>query len=843
MTSLTHVILSPSQQQPLAYDPLLDDIGYMTCMTLVLLGNYAQTGHLGGPLAYTPYNVAAHLAGPENGGLRYDYRRPKHPYSDKFMMAAGHSVPTCYALWMIMGQALYRKYQQTGDPRYHVEPHAAMLPIDALGFRRGAGALKTLLQETGLEDNPLFAQAKGRGIRALMGHAESTDLTNDVNGGPSGIGMATAAGKAAFWDIVGAPASPKVIALEGEFALTEGHAQELKTQALALQVGKRLRVMVSDNNAGIDDCLIGGKIGGVIASQFSEVYDLVGQWTSYGWNVFTLANGNHYGDVTAALKAMDEVDPHDRRPIVAIGKTIKGYWPGAVDGKIPGYGGDQLVSYPSHPYALKMNSEYFVALAQTFEKQYGVEFEGIRQGPVSDNRERLIQFKTNIDVVMSLLDRNGLGDRLADRLVKIGDTVRDDVKLRISATSDPFLDDRLRVAALPEEPQKLSVRNAISGAEKQINIALFKKPGEVAGARRAISEIIKWMNYVTDGRFFTVAADLSESINVEHGSLWGHYSPTENPLGTRLKAPIQEAGNVSTAIGLVSQSASVDPKKFAGVWALSGTYGAFTPLMYTPARVWSQQNQDSKFRVGVLHILTAHSGPETAADARTHFGIFAPQVWKLFPRGQVINLSFWDYNDVAPGYFAAAEIAARDPHVGIITLEVARPDFAVADRCHFADTDLRAAAKGLYVIRDFAPDKPRHGYVIAQGSSSTVNLVKVLPKLEAAGVNVKVIAAISEDLFDRQPQAYRDSVLPPGARYDLMVVSTGTRRMWPLRDLGPLTDEYSLTSDFDNSWRSGGLELEVIAEAHLDPDTILAGVERFANDRERRISDQRKMIG
>ena len=842
MTTCIQAVPS-SRQQPLAYDPLLDDVGFMTCMTLVLLGNYAQTGHLGGPLAYTPYNVAAHLAGPENGGLRYDYRRPKHPYSDKFMMAAGHSVPTCYALWMIMGQALYRKYQQTGDPRYRVAPHVAMLPIDALGFRRGAGALKTLLHETGLEDHPLFAQAKGRGIRALAGHAESTDLTNDVNGGPSGIGIATAAGKAAFWDIAGAPESPKIIALEGEFALTEGHAQELKTQALALQVGKRLRVMISDNNAGIDDCLIGGKIGGVISAQFCDVYDLVGQWTSYGWNVFTLANGNDYGEVIAALRAMDEVDAKDRRPIAAIGKTIKGYWPAAANGKIPGYAGDQLVSYASHPYALKMNSEYFIALAQTFEKYYGVEFEGIRKGPVSDNRERLIQFKTNIDVVMSLLDRNGLGDRLADRLVEIGDTVRDDVKLRISASSDPFLDDRLRVAALPEEPQKVSIRNAISGAEKQVSIALFKKPGEMAGARRAISEIIKWMNYVTEGRFFTVAADLSESINVEHGSLWGHYSPTDNPLGTRLKAPIQEAGNVSTAIGLVSQSASVDPEKFAGVWALSGTYGAFTPLMYTPARVWSQQNQDSKFRVGVLHILAAHSGPETAADARTHFGIFAPQVWKLFPRGQAINLSFWDYNDVAPGYFAAAEIAARDPHVGIITIEVARPDFPVADRSTFADTDLRAAAKGLYVIRDFAPDKPRHGYVIAQGSSSTVNLVKALPKLEGAGVNVKVIAVISEELFDRQPQAYRDSVLPPEARYDLMVVSTGTRRMWPLRNLGPLTDEYSLTSDFDNSWRSGGLEADVIAEAHLDPDAIFASVERFANERERRIGDQRKLIG
>ena len=838
MTSYISEIPSPSQQQ--AYDPLLDDIGFMTCMTLVLLGNYAQTGHLGGPLAYTPYNVAAHLVGPENGGLRYDYRRPKHPYCDKFMLAAGHSIPTCYALWMIMGQALYRKYQQTGDRRYYVAPLVAMLPIDALGFRRGAGALKTLLHDAGLEDDPLFAQAKGRGIRALSGHAESVDVTNDVNGGPSGIGIATAAGKAAFWDVVGAPASPKVIALEGEFALTEGHAQEFKTQALALQVGKRLRVMISDNNAGIDDCLIGGPIGGVIDSSF-EGYDVVRQWTSYGWNVFTLQNGNDYGQVAAVLKAMDEVDPDDRRPVAAIGKTIKGYWPTAANGKIADR--DQLVGYASHPYALKMNSEYFLALAQSFEKHYDIEFDGIRKGPVTGIRERLIQFKTNIDIVMSLLDRNGLGDRLADRLVEIGSAVRDDVKLRISATSDPFLDDRLRVAKLPEETQKLSLRNTISGAEKQVNISLFKKPGEVAGARRAISEIIKWMNYVTEGRFFTVAADLSESINVEHGSLWGHYSPTKNPLGTRLKAPIQEAGNVSTAIGLVSQSASVDPEKFAGVWALSGTYGAFTPLMYTPARVWSQQNQDSKFRMGVLHILAAHSGPETAADARTHFGIFAPQVWKLFPRGQAINLSFWDYNDVAPGYFAAAEVAARDPHVAIITIEVARPDFPVADRSKFADTDLRAAAKGLYVIRDFAPDKPRHGYVIVQGSSSTVNLVKVLAKLEAAGVNVKVIAAISEDLFDRQPQAYRDAVLPPEARYDLMVVSTGTRRVWPLRNLGPLTDEYSLTSDFDNCWRSGGLEADVIAEAHLDPDSIFAGVERFAKDRERRAGDQRKMVG
>src|SRR5439155_4248362 len=239
-------LLSPVEPLKVDYDrERFEDIGYMTCMTLVLLGNYSQTGHFGGPLAYTPYNVAIHLAGPELGGLRYDYRHPKHPFGDKFMLAAGHCAPTCYALWMILGQALYRKHQITGDPRYHVAPDVAMLPVDALGFRRGAGALRTLLADQGLSDHPLFAQAKGRGIRALSGHIESTDLTNDVNGGPSGIGVATAAGKAAFWDIVGAPmGTPKVIALEGEFAMTEGHAQELKTQAIALQVGKRLRIFL-----------------------------------------------------------------------------------------------------------------------------------------------------------------------------------------------------------------------------------------------------------------------------------------------------------------------------------------------------------------------------------------------------------------------------------------------------------------------------------------------------------------------------------------------------------------------------------------------------------------------
>ena len=101
-----HTVLSPVQPLTESYDrEHFEDIGYMTCMTLVLLGNYAQTGHFGGPLAYTPYNVAMHLAGPDMGGLRYDYRQPKHPYGDKFMLADDVKCSKCRGRMRIEGSS------------------------------------------------------------------------------------------------------------------------------------------------------------------------------------------------------------------------------------------------------------------------------------------------------------------------------------------------------------------------------------------------------------------------------------------------------------------------------------------------------------------------------------------------------------------------------------------------------------------------------------------------------------------------------------------------------------------------------------------------------------------
>ena len=73
-----------------------------------------------------------------------------------------------------------------------------------------------------------------------------------------------------------------------------------------------------------------------------------------------------------------------------------------------------------------------------------------------------------------------------------------------------------------------------------------------------------------------------------------------------------------------------------------------------------------------------------------------------------------------------------------------------------------------------------------------------------------------------------------------MVISTGTRRVFPVQNLGPLTDEYSLFSDWNNDWLSGGTESDVIAEAHLDEVSIQNAITRFANDRDKRLRVQKE---
>jgi transketolase len=60
---------------------------------------------------------------------------------------------------------------------------------------------------------------------------------------------------------------------------------------------------------------------------------------------------------------------------------------------------------------------------------------------------------------------------------------------------------------------------------------------------------------------------------------------------------------------------------------------------------------------------------------------------------------------------------------------------------------------------------------------------------------------------------------------------------------GPLAAEYSLSSDWDDRWRTGGTVEEVIDEAHLGPGHILAAIERYVSDRDVRLRRLEALVG
>jgi transketolase len=254
-------------------------------------------------------------------------------------------------------------------------------------------------------------------------------------------------------------------------------------------------------------------------------------------------------------------------------------------------------------------------------------------------------------------------------------------------------------------------------------------------------------------------------------------------------------------------------------------------------RLFSQLAQDCQLKVGKVIYVAGHSGPDTADDSRTHFGIFEPAVMQHFPQGQVINLHPWEYNEV-PVLLGAA-LGQKSP---IVVLHLTRPPIEVPDREKLGMASHFEAARGAYLVRDFKPGTPRGGTLIVQGTSSMVSISKILPELDRRNLNVKIVYGASPELFALQPVDYREKTLSAAERADSTVISTQSRESMGDWLFNEVAKEYSMTSDWDNRWRTGGTLEEVIDEAHLSPEWLLRGIEKFAQDHEERLSRQKKQI-
>ncbi|MBL8695718.1 MAG: transketolase [Planctomycetes bacterium] len=744
-----------------------------SCIDITL--NHRQSGHPGGSRSKVPAMVATTLS----GAMRFDHREPTKRFGDRFVLVAGHCTPLLYSTLAVYSEALAEKYRRTKDSRYLVRGGDARCVrfSDLLAFRRRHG---------------------------LPGHAEFEGKTMFVkaNTGPSGHGSPNAAGQALALKIAGTP-DVKVFAMEGEGGLTTGATHETKNSAWGLGLGN-LVYLIDWNDYGIDDPANSSVVAGNPDSWFR----------SYGWRVAGAAQGDDFAQIFEALTAICG-DSKAVTPGCVWFKTRKGRGYGKFDNH-------------SHGAPHKTHSKEFWATRAEFQEKYGVKFEAFGEAAPADAETLRKQTVSHFETIRQVLcNTPGLVDFVADRLVELGNSVPDKPASCVVETSRPIQ------LAMPEifAPEKLPA-------------SLFEKPGAKVPNRSGLAKFGAWINTLAKERLhrplvIALSADLAESTSI-HGfskgtgdfAGFGRYERSENLGGALLPQQITEFANAGICCGISSVNLSDEPEKFfAGYWSACSTYGSFSYLKYGLFRLFSQLAQDCPIQMGKVIWIAGHSGPETAEDSRTHFGIFAPTVTQLFPNGHVINLHPWEHNEVAPALAAAFQ--AGPP---IIALHLTRPAVTVPDRDALGCDPYLYAAKGAYIAKDFDPSRPKEGTVIVQGTSPCQSIFSMLPELKKNGPNVKIVIAVSPELFRLQPQSYRDRVLPWSDWLDSTVISSMSKRSMHDWIASRVSEEYAMTSDFDDRWRTGGTVDEVIDEAHLSPKWLLEGIQRFARERKQRLA-------
>jgi transketolase len=132
-------------------------------------------------------------------------------------------------------------------------------------------------------------------------------------------------------------------------------------------------------------------------------------------------------------------------------------------------------------------------------------------------------------------------------------------------------------------------------------------------------------------------------------------------------------------------------------------------------------------------------------------------------------------------------------------------------------TELAAAGnleQGGYVLWDSSKIGPQ---VILIGTGSEVALaLKAGQQLAAEGIRVRVVSLPSWELFDRQPAAYRDKVLPPDVR-NRVAVEAGIRLGWEhyvgLDGAVVGMDGFGASAPADILYQKFGITVEKVVEA------------------------------
>jgi transketolase len=193
-----------------------------------------------------------------------------------------------------------------------------------------------------------------------------------------------------------------------------------------------------------------------------------------------------------------------------------------------------------------------------------------------------------------------------------------------------------------------------------------------------------------------------------------------------------------------------------GLIPFGGTFHMFSDYAKSAFRM------AALMKIRTIAVLT-HDSIGQGEDGPTHQPIENTSAMRYIP-----NMDVWrpgDSTEVAVAWTAAVE--RMDGPSSLVLSRQGMPG-----RKH--DTaDFAAIRKGGYVLSE----AKGNAAAIIIGTGSELNLaIKAQEVLAAEGINVRVVSMPSTNVFDRQDQAYKDSVLTPGVKR--IAVEAGVTDFW-----------------------------------------------------------------
>jgi transketolase len=163
-----------------------------------------------------------------------------------------------------------------------------------------------------------------------------------------------------------------------------------------------------------------------------------------------------------------------------------------------------------------------------------------------------------------------------------------------------------------------------------------------------------------------------------------------------------------------------------------------------------------------IHVFT-HDSIGVGEDGPTHQPVEQLAGLRSIPGMVVIRPA--DANEVTEAWRVIAQLK-HEPACLILT----RQAVPTLDRTRYAPAS--GLARGAYILADAPEGQPD---LILIGTGSEVSLcVSAYETLTAEGAKVRVVSMPSWELFEHQPQEYRDRVLPPSVTKRVVVEQAST---------------------------------------------------------------------